>query len=111
MSSDDVVRQEFVVWNAYGASRRELADTEASLTRYRHMAHMLYRQMQAAYAAGLRDGPDAVMEWLFGALVGPGALPQDGASPEWYAEDAWTEGPPWQAIPESNATVSEPFNA
>ena len=70
--------------------------------------HMVLRQSQAAYAAGLRDGPEACMEWLGNALRGPGALPPVGADPDWYATDAWTEGPPWQPVPSTNATVSEP---
>jgi len=72
------------------------------------MFHMVLRQAQAAYAAGLRDGPDACMEWLGNALAGPGLLPSEGADPQWYSEDAWTEGPPWQPVPAANATISEP---
>lgn len=69
--------------------------------------HMVLRQSQAAYAAGLRDGPEACMEWLGNALRGPGALPSPGADPDWYSADAWTEGPPWQPCPPANATLSE----
>lgn len=71
--------------------------------------HMVLRQSQAAYAAGLRDGSEACMEWLGNALRGPGQAPSEGADPQWYSEDAWTQGPPWQAIPKANATLSEPF--
>jgi hypothetical protein len=70
--------------------------------------HMLVRQMQAAYAAGLRDGPEACMTWLGNALRGPGNCPRPGADPDWYSHDAWQEGPPWATPPEANCTISEP---
>jgi hypothetical protein len=72
------------------------------------VCHMVIRQAQAAYSAGLRDGPDACMTWLGNALRGPGHLPPEGSDPDWYSSDAWTEGPPWQPMPAANATTSEP---
>jgi hypothetical protein len=80
-------------------------------SKYRAMQgsfHMVIRQAQAAYAAGLRDGPEACMEWLGNALAGPGNLPSEGADPQWYADDAWTDGPPWPTPPAHNATANEP---
>lgn len=81
---------------------------EARLTEMRRLFHMVLRRSQAAYSAGLREGPEACMKYLGNALRGPGHLPPEGSDPDWYAEDAWTEGPPWQAIPAANATLSEP---
>lgn len=71
--------------------------------------HMVLRQAQAAYSAGLLYGPEACMEWLGNALRGPGQIPSEGSDPQWYSEDAWTDGPPWRAIPRPNATISEPW--
>lgn len=73
--------------------------------------HLVIRQVQAAFAAGLRDGPEACMEWLGNALSGPGNCPRPGADPDWYAKDAWTLGPPWPKPPPNNATVVEPADA
>lgn len=75
------------------------------------MFHMVVRQAQAAYAAGLRDGPEACMDWLGNALAGPGNCPNDGADPDWYAADAWTKGPPWPSPPPANATLCEPADS
>jgi hypothetical protein len=86
----------------------EAATWESRHRRAMQMFHMVIRQAQAAYAAGLRDGPEACMTWLGNALVGPGNLPTPGADPDWYASDAWTEGPPWPAPPLTNATANEP---
>jgi hypothetical protein len=86
---------------------RETERTEAATNQARSF-HLVIRQAQAAYAAGLRDGPGACMEWLGNALAGPGNLPGDGADPDWYSEDGWTEGPPWPKPPAANATPNEP---
>lgn len=69
--------------------------------------HMVLRQSQAAYSAGLRDGPEACMEWLGNALSAPGLLPPAGSDPDWYSSDAWTEGPPWHPVPAANATLAD----
>lgn len=86
----------------------DLAASESHIRRANGYFHMFVRQMQAAYAAGLRDGPEACMVWLGNALAGPGNLPSPGADPQWYADDAWTEGPPWPTPPLANATSNEP---
>lgn len=60
--------------------------------------HSVLRSSQAAYAAGLRDGPEACMEWLGNALGDLEAMPTTG--PEWYSQDAETQGPPWPTPPD-----------
>jgi hypothetical protein len=73
--------------------------------------HLLTRQMQAAYAVGLRDGPSACLDWLGNALAGPGNLPLDAEpDPAWYADDAWTEFGRYAEypIPYSCRTRNEP---
>lgn len=68
--------------------------------------HLMNRMAQAAYSAGLRDGPEACMEWLGNALSGPGNCPRPGSDPDWYVEDGWSrERLP---MPAANATVNEP---
>lgn len=86
----------------------EDAADDAHLTTVRTL-HSVLRSAQAAYAAGLRDGPEACMEWLGNALDDLEAMPT--ATPEWYAADAGTQGPPWPTPPASNATVGEPAEA
>jgi hypothetical protein len=90
------------------AARRRIKELEKHRVADARLIHMLIRKQQAAYAAGLRDGPEECMAWLHNALIGPGNLPNDGADPQWYAEDAWTEGPPWPKPPAANATINEP---
>ena len=70
------------------------------------MGHQLIRMMQAAYAAGLRDGPEAAMQWLAGPLMGAGNCPQPGADPDWYSGDGWDRGT--EPMPACCATVNEP---
>ena len=82
-----------------------VVEAEMQVAEAIRMFHMVIRQAQAAYAAGLRDGPQACMVWLGNALVGPGNLPEPGADPGWYAAAAWAEGPPWPEPPPANRTV------
>lgn len=87
----------------YGATIHELLNTVAlERSRSRSFAeamHHAFRMMQAAYAAGNRDGAEVCMKWLGNALSGPGLLPYDGADPDWYASDGWSRSPypepPW----------------
>lgn len=82
-------------------------DAEMKLTETLRMFHHTMRAAQAAYAAGLRDGPEACMEWLGNFLAPQGNCPREGADPDWYGKDGWTEGPPWPTPPETNWTVNE----
>lgn len=68
--------------------------------------HLTNRMAQAAYSAGLRDGPEACMQWLGNALSGPGNCPREGSDPDWYVEDAWSRER--LSMPAANATVNEP---
>jgi hypothetical protein len=71
------------------------------------MTHLLTRQMQAAYAASVRDGAKVGIEWLANALEGPGNLPlDDRPDPDWYAADKFTRygeytPPPWRCRTEN----------